>query len=645
MSQDRSGRRAPSLPQYADPDDQGKRARALGRARERYVWTTQVETLPGVPLASKVHLSDDPSIPWLLATAKVALGVAENAIAVKLHEKREEFADNHPSVQRLEKLRETIHELENRHAAAANPGDTLKEGGLEGLFDRVAGSVEVALGSLDGRLEDRLDELIALISEHELERRMAADLSDYRELFQTVPLPQLADIFMQDSIFAELRLAGPNAAMIEAVAALPDKVALTDADYQSVMGEGDSLEAAGAEGRLFILDFVELGQLVPGTSEGHQKYLWCPVAVFAVPAGGGPLAPVAIQLDQQSTGSNLYLRPSGPGLHWAWEMAKFAVQVADGNHHELFAHLARTHLVMEAVALATHRALAPQHPLYLLLLPHVQGTLFINNAAAGGLIAEDGPIDRIFAGSIETTQLAAAHDRLAFRYRARMLPADLERRGVTNTEVLPRYPYRDDATRVWGAIEGWVRDYVGVYYDGDHDVVGDTELAAWVAELKGSGRLADLGRIETIDELVAVLTMAIFTGSAQHAAVNFPQRTDMSYAPAVTGSAWAPVADPGQGEESAWIKMMPPLDLAQQQQNTLLALGGVYFTKLGDYKAASFPYDDWFEDPQITKSGGPLERFRTALRDVEVAIEQDAAERTLAYPYLQPSQVPESINI
>ena len=74
------------------------------------------------------------------------------------------------------------------------------------------------------------------------------------------------------------------------------------------------------------------------------------------------------------------LAPSGAEVHYgspvftpangvAWEIAKVHLQVSDGNHHELFSHLGRTHLVVEAFAMATPRRLAPEHPLEVLLLP------------------------------------------------------------------------------------------------------------------------------------------------------------------------------------------------------------------------------------------------------------------------------------
>jgi arachidonate 15-lipoxygenase len=370
--------------------------------------------------------------------------------------------------------------------------------------------------------------------------------------------------------------------------------------------------------------------------DGTQRYLYEPVALFDTTEQGS-LRPLAIVI-----GDEVFEPAEAGPQKWRWEMAKFAVQVADGNYHELFVHLARTHLVVEAFVLATHRALAPKHPLSLLLLPHFQGTLFINNSAAGSLIAHGGPIEAIFAGTIETTQLAAADDRLAFDFAANMVPAELETRGVMGGP-LTDFPYRDDALRVWNAIETWVRAYVDVYYDSDADVVADTELAAWSAEVMGQGAVQGFTAPHDRSSLALALTMVIFTGSAQHAAVNFPQRTLMTYAPNVTGAVWTPLDGPTT--EARWVAMMPPIDKASLQLQTLELLGGVYFSQLGDYKNASFPYGAWFRDEQITRSGGPLERFRNDLREVEAEIEKANADRSVPYPYLLPTQIPQSINI
>jgi arachidonate 15-lipoxygenase len=633
---DTAGRTNPQLPQHASPDDQERRARDIGSARKTYGWTTQVTTLPGVPLSTAVPFADKPTVPWFLTAAKVALAVAENALANKRAE-GEKGTSEHDA--RLAEIKERVTDIHTQHTAATAPVT-----GLSGLFSAAVGGAGALLGAHGATLDGHLDELQEIVRKNRLSPKAAQDLSSFADLFRTLPLPAVATTFQDDSTFASMRVAGPNSVLIEGIEAPPAKFPVTEAQYQSVMGSGDSLAAAGVEGRLYLLDYAALGDIVPGVVNGKQKYLERPLALFAVPRGERSLVPVAIQCSQDPAKNPIHLRPAK--REWSWEMAKFVVQVADGNYHELFSHLARTHLVMEAVAVANHRALAPEHPVNLLLSAHTEGTLFINKAAAGSLIAAGGPIEAIFAGTIDTIQLAAVNDRLSFDFTAHMLPNDLAARRVADPKGLPDYPYRDDALLVWGAIERWVRAYLGTYYREDDDVIGDTELAAFCAEIRSSGRVKGFPLIQTIEELVGAVTMMVFTGSAQHAAVNFPQQTDMTWVPNVTGSGWAPGPDSGEEpSEARWFAMMPAVDLALEQLNTLWVLGGVHYRKLGDYLAPSFPYHPWFRDPDITRDGGPLEDFRNDLRAVEAQIERNNLLRAVAYNYLLPSQVPESINI
>ena len=175
-------------------------------------------------------------------------------------------------------------------------------------------------------------------------------------------------------------------------------------------------------------------------------------------------------------------------------------------------------------------------------------------AAATSLIAPDGPIDHIFAGTIESTQALAVAARLGFDFTARMLPHDLEARGVGVSSALADFPYRDDALLVWNAIREWAHRYIALYYTGDADVAGDSELAAWTACLEGEAKISGIGPIATRDRLVDVCTMIIFTASAQHAAVNFPQKDIMTFAPAVTGAGWEPAPETQAGQDKpAWL--------------------------------------------------------------------------------------------
>lgn len=110
-----------------------------------------------------------------------------------------------------------------------------------------------------------------------------------------------------------------------------------------------------------------------------------------------------------------------------------------------------------------------------------------------------------------------------------MLPADLVQRGIADPQHLPDFPWRDDALLLWEAIHTWVGNYVSVYYVDDEAVIADTELAAWTEDLILNGKVKGFKPIVLRTQLVDVLTMVIYTATAQHAAVNFPQRPLMSY--------------------------------------------------------------------------------------------------------------------
>jgi arachidonate 15-lipoxygenase len=312
----------------------------------------------------------------------------------------------------------------------------------------------------------------------------------------------------------------------------------------------------------------------------------------------------------------------------------------------MFVHLGRTHLMSEAFAMATQRQLAVAHPLSRLLAPHLEGAMFINEAATLIIMGSLTTGDVILAAPIETLQRECGRDRLAYDFYDNMLPNDLRARGVDNADQLPDYPYRDDALLIWNAINQWVGEYVAVYYANDGDVTGDYELKAWATELAQSGKIKGFRAITTRSQLVSVVTAIIFNASAQHAAVNFPQSSVMTYAPfsAGTGGAPAPAAAAGQSQAS-WSQLLPSRLAAQEQILLFHILGGVYYRTLGEYRDSAFPYLPVLLDPAITSPGGPLDRFRNSLTSVESTIRQRNLTRTRPYEYLLPSRIPSSTNI
>ncbi|QCB53603.1 arachidonate 15-lipoxygenase [Sphingopyxis sp. PAMC25046] len=640
---------APTLPQDDTPAEQAARAAQLTATQAIYTWTTDVPTLPGVPLATAVPRNDEPTIAWFAILIGVGLEIVRNALTVKLGGVDKGELDS-PRAEYEAALAECDAIEASTAKIAAEHG--VHSGG--NIFERMIGDVQqaVAAAERDAHVallkgyKERIEELMKVDEALGLGSKTVRSIEAYRALFATLPVPGISYMFEGDAEFARLRVQGPNCMLIAAVGgALPANFPLSAAQYAAVVN-GDTLAAALADGRLFLLDYKPLEVLDPGTYGSLAKYAWQPMALFAVPPGGSSLVPVAIQCGQDPADWPIFTPSPAADKLWGWEMAKFVVEVADGNYHELFTHLARTHLVIEAFAVATHRHLAEVHPVWALLVPHFEGTLFINEAAATSLIAANGPIDHIFAGTIASSQLAAVDARLAFDFYGKMPHADFAARGVGVDSALADYPYRDDALLVWDAIHEWARQYIDLYYAHDADVVADTELGAWAACLAGAAKIRGFGPVTTRKQLADVCAMVMFTASAQHAAVNFPQKDIMAFAPAITGAGWQAAPNGQRGHDKAgWLAMMPPMALALEQLNVLELLGSVHYRPLGDYRSNAFPYPLWFQDPRVTGAEGPLAWFQAALAGVEAEIVRRNAGRMQPYPYLQPSLIPTSINI
>lgn len=638
----------PTLPQDVSPQAREARAAQLAASQQAYQWDVVAPSLPGVPVVAKLPAAEEPTLEWWLKLLKILIDVAANKIKVEEAAIERGLSLLDPALIVADKEIVALAETETSALEAKIASNPSNKSGL--IADIEEGVAIIAFDVAIASIKNHASNLRSVI-----ERRGATDaaagsadprsLDTYRSLFQSLPCPPIAWTFEDDLEFAHLRVAGPNAVLIEAVGAIPTGCPISAEQYAAVVAN-DTLDRALSDGRLFQCDYKGLSILVPGEWEGRAKYVTCPVALFAVPPGAQSLVPVAICCDPSDPASPVVTPSLDPERQWAWQLAKFCVQVADGNYHELFVHLARTHLVTEAVAIATHRHLSDQHPLWALLVRHCEGTMFINEAAATSLITAGGPIDHIFAGTITSSQLTAASARLSFDFSDGMLPAHLAQRGVTADSALGDYPYRDDALLVWGAIERWVGAYVDCYYSDGDAVTGDSELQAWAAAIAGDGRLSGFATPTTRSELTTILTMIVFTASAQHAAVNFPQRTIMAFAPAVTGAMWQPASDTLEGTTKAeWLAAMPPRELALEQLSVLNLLGSLYYRPLGSYRSPDFPYPLWFRDPKIIAADGPLAAFNTDLAAVEAEIATRNAERRRPYDVLLPSLIPSSTNI
>lgn len=462
-------------------------------------------------------------------------------------------------------------------------------------------------------------------------------IEDYAAQFRAIGMPAVSRDYRDDKVFALMRLAGPNPVMLRRIARLDDRFPVSEEIFAAAMN-GDSLAAAGAEGRLYLADYQMLENVDNGAFPDVQKYIYAPLALFAVDKASKELRPAAIQCRQQPGADNPIFTPAD---QYNWLIAKTIVEVADGNYHETITHLGRTHLLAEPFVLAAYRQLAVNHPLGLLLRPHFEGTLAINDMARRHLIAPGGIVDELLGGTIESSRSLTVRGLANYAFNDGMLPAAFRARGVEDTGLLPNYPYRDDALLYWQAIRRWAAAYLALYYPSDADVQQDSELANWFHELLApdGGRVRGLGQnggIGTRDYLTDAVTLILFTCSVQHAAVNFPQYDLMSYVPNMPLACFAEAPKLKSGATlHDYLAMLPPLEHAGLQLSIGYLLGSVHYTALGQYPLGHF------QDPRVAK---PLLAFQKELAAIGETIGQRNQQRR-PYLFLVPSGIPQSINI
>jgi arachidonate 15-lipoxygenase len=504
------------------------------------------------------------------------------------------------------------------------------------------------------------------------------NLEKYKSLFATIAKPDIVSIYSQsqtqiDRAFAWQRLAGVNPMVLQAVSAIPQhppqrswqngcngeilapplpgempaNFQVDDTLYQAVMGTQDSLEKAAAEHRLYLADYRLLMNLPPGKwwREGGlecDRYLYAPLALFAWQQGNnrtlGELKPIAIQCQQlPADGTNPVFTPLDG---YRWQMAQTVVQCADGVLQEMVYHLGHTHLVIEAAIVAAQRNLGQAHPLYILLDPHFQLTLALNDYASKNLIAPGGAVNQLFGTTLEGCLTVLVRGMRAYDFSRAAPPKELEDRGVSDRQGLPQYPYRDDALRVWTPIEQFVRRYVALYYGNDEDVCQDWELQGFIRSFGDpqQGNIQGVpAQISTRDRLVEIIATLIFTATAQHSALNYAQFPFMGYAPNITGALYAPApTQDTKQEQSSWLSMLPPASKALQQFVILYQLSNLRFSMLGHYE----PF--YFEDRRVDEL---VVQLRQELSLVETAIKDADRYRFMSYPYLLPSAIGNSIFI
>ena len=192
--------------------------------------------------------------------------------------------------------------------------------------------------------------------------------------------------------------------------------------------------------------------------------------------------------------------------------------------------------------MATMRNLPDPHPILKLLRPHFRYTMAINTAARASLINDGGILDKLFAiGGAGKVELLRRVSNL-YRVQWTNIVQYAQERGVDDPDKLPGYYYRDDGTKIWKVMSNFVEEIVDEFYNTDEDVENDPEIQNWAMDVYTNAFPGHLGanesgihgfpqEINTKRELTEYCTLIIFTGSVQHASVNFGQYDMYAFIP------------------------------------------------------------------------------------------------------------------
>lgn len=483
-----------------------------------------------------------------------------------------------------------------------------------------------------------------------LSRARPSSITEAEKLHRAVfrgKVPAYVERYDDDSHFGWNRIGGVNPTMIERVRSrswihekLPE---VTDAHLQRAVGGTRSLDQEIEEERLFQLDYeilqVALRPRAKRCSRWRGKYLPAPVVLLVERPGVGlwsDLVPVAISVDQpDAPGENpTWIRDGSIG----WKIAKYYVEVADHCHHMAIGHLGRGHFLLEPFALSARRCLSPDHPVRVLLEPHVKHTLMTNRTAYQYFTDRSQIYQRFYSGDLEETRAIAATDRLRHGFRDLEMTTDLVRRGVD--EALEVYPQRDDARLYLEPIETFVRSYLTDAYRDDSGIARDLELATFLRDLEHPER-GNLRPLLTptgtrLDAWIAALAQVLFTAGPGHAAHHFAEMHYCRYAPAYPGAAHAPPPrSEAEATEAHFISMLPPFDVATEHH---------MFSDFGAYRYDSFGTYAGYAIESRTGAKEHILYLQRSLREVEETIGHRNSGRPIPYDLLLPSRVPNAIN-
>lgn len=455
----------------------------------------------------------------------------------------------------------------------------------------------------------------------------------------------------------------------------------------------ESIAQLAHEGRLFFVDYAMIDDLMTYS----DRVLYAPIVLLYLSSSPSvspslsskksgtstsgqirrrTLLPLVIQLER-TPGAPLYFpSPYIPGAikqtshAMVWLFARMHVSCADSVFHQLISHLLETHLALEPVIIATHRAFTQTHPVFRILHQHFSGTIAINEYGRITLVSDmHANIDDLLVTGLQgALQLMARYYNQSYRFME-TLPTQLSRRGFDVSspsdyhwngphDQLPGFLYRDYGLALWYAMRDYVHDVLDPFFLGetdaesDHKFMSDVEISAWFKELydESSAGIRQLHSITTYKAFVEFVTQIIFQGSAQHAAVNFGQYDYHSFQPArpLFLTKGMP-ADLSLVDESYVVTSLMPTATASLVLSLFDILSSCCVDTLVEDHAKTMGMVQ--DDDLLAQHQGTIafpeqyNRFISVLRQLEGDMRKHNDETDQYYPYLFPSRVPQSASM
>lgn len=466
-------------------------------------------------------------------------------------------------------------------------------------------------------------------------------MDDLRRVYKySLGEPRCLDHWNEDRWFGLQRVQGVNPFLITLCKAIPEKFGVEDYMVKPFL-EGMSLEEAMQKNRIFMTDIP----IVEGIPLTTKETLWGSMALFFLNKRND-LMPIAIQLRQQKALDNPVFLPSDPPFTWI--TAKMYYNNSDASYHQSCSHLGFTHLLMEGVTVCTHRNLSPSHPLFKLMAPHFLFLIAINSRGIAKLVSPGGWVDKTLSVGVIGMFEIIRRGLDVWKLDVHGIPEkDIESRGVLSPDVLPWYPYRDDAIRIYAAIRTYVAKVVNYYYDSAEKLENDYELQMWRDELVKERHLtgvglkgvpgAEHGKFTTVDEVIDTVSAIISQCSVGHAAANFQQYEEYAFPPNYPAFLYnAPPTDKRALTEADIVATLPSQQATLDSMIITKLLSSKGTNSLGDFEV------QYMYEPFTIKAA---DEFREELKLISEDIKKRNSCRDLPYPYLDPEIVPNSISI